>query len=125
MEEVVVTNIASDERLPKWSVPILARIFLFWAERDTGIATADLDTMPFIGQISPRPVLIIHGGEEDRVPPEHGQLLYDAAGDPKEYWFVPEAGHVNFELFEPEAYEERIVRFFDRYLLAGSNEGIG
>ncbi|MFN2223295.1 MAG: alpha/beta hydrolase, partial [Candidatus Promineifilaceae bacterium] len=73
----------------------------------------------------PRPLLILHGGQDHRVPADHGQRLYAAAGKPKEYWFVPEAGHVNFEQIVPEEYEHRVVGFFDRYVLAGPSASTG
>lgn len=103
--------------LPDWITPILARLIVFWAEREAGMKTEVLDTEAVIDQISPRPVLIIQGGNEDKISPDSGQRLYDAAGEPKELWFVPEAGHVNFEKFRPEEYEQRLLAFYDQYLL--------
>ncbi len=45
------------------------------------------------------------------------QMLYDAAREPKELWLVPKAGHVDFEQFEPVAYEQHLIVFFDDNLL--------
>jgi fermentation-respiration switch protein FrsA (DUF1100 family) len=117
MSESVELMIVSDVHAPRWSVPPLASLFIFWAGRKAGCTAADVDPLPHVAQISPRPLLIIHGGDENRVPPEHAHMLYEAAGKPKELWFVEEAGHVNFELFRPEEYAQRVVGFFDRALI--------
>ena len=116
MAEVAKFMISAAGLAPRWSVPVLARLFIFWAERKAGCTAADVDVLPHVSRISPRPLLSIHGGAENQVPPKHGRLLYEAAGQPKEFWFVPEAGHVNFEFFQPEEYQRRVLAFFDRYL---------
>ncbi|EEG77425.1 alpha/beta hydrolase [Dethiobacter alkaliphilus] len=38
----------------------------------------------YIGQIAPRPVLIVHGTTDEVVPVEHAKILYEAAQEPKE-----------------------------------------
>lgn len=117
-QETVETFIEYEHGTPQWLTPILARTFVFWAERAGDFETDALDTEIVVGRISPRPLLIIHGGSEDKIDPENGQQLYDAAGEPKEFWFVPEAGHVNFDKVRPAEYEARVTDFLDRYLLA-------
>jgi fermentation-respiration switch protein FrsA (DUF1100 family) len=44
-------------------------------------------------RIAPRPVLILHGDNDDTVPMEHAQRLFDSARQPKELMIVPGAGH--------------------------------
>ncbi|HYZ54392.1 MAG TPA: alpha/beta fold hydrolase [Streptosporangiaceae bacterium] len=44
-------------------------------------------------QISPIPLLIVHGDKDLYFPVEHAQRLYEAARDPKELWLVPGFGH--------------------------------
>ena len=43
--------------------------------------------------ISPRPLLLIHGDQDNIVPPEHAYKLYARAQDPKELVIIPGAGH--------------------------------
>lgn len=117
MVEAVEMLFATKLKAPRWSTAALARLFLFWAGRRVGCRFEEMTSLPHAGQISPRPLMIIHGGADDRVPAGHGRLYYDAAGEPKAYWFVEEAGHMNFELFRPAEYERRVVAFFDRTLL--------
>ena len=51
------------------------------------------------------------------IPSNSGELLYAAAGEPKELWYAEDVGHCQFDIEKPEEYERRIVGFFDQYLL--------
>ena len=67
--------------------------------------------------VSPRAVFFIvaergQGGEDVLTVP-----YYEAAGESKELWEVPGAGHTGGLRAQPEEYERRVVGFFDRELL--------
>lgn len=94
-----------------------APLILFWAEREAGFPSAEIDGTRWIGRISPRPVFLMQGGADDVISPGSGRLLYDAAGEPRELWFEPDIGHVRFFAKMPAAYEKRVVGFLNRYLL--------
>ena len=57
-------------------------------------------------QISPIPLLIVHGDSDPYFPVYHAQQLYDAAREPKELWLVPGFGHAESSL--PPALVDRI-----------------
>ena len=44
-------------------------------------------------QISPVPLLIVHGENDHYFPPEHARQLYMAAREPKDLWVMPGMGH--------------------------------
>ena len=44
-------------------------------------------------QISPVPLLIVHGEKDHYFPPEHARQLYMAAREPKDLWLMPGMGH--------------------------------
>ena len=46
-----------------------------------------------IGGIAPRPVVLIHGEEDEIVPISNARRLYDAAGEPKQLFILPGTGH--------------------------------
>jgi fermentation-respiration switch protein FrsA (DUF1100 family) len=90
---------------------------VFWGERELGIDSAEIDAKLWIGEISPRPVLLLQGGRDHIVSVDSGRLLYEAAGQPKELWFEPELGHASFDRQMPQAFEQRVVGFFEAHLL--------
>jgi dipeptidyl aminopeptidase/acylaminoacyl peptidase len=113
LNDTVSTSVTYFTDLPAFPfVPLI----VFWAERETGFRTDDIDATKWIAQISPRPVFLMQGGADVVISVESGQRLYDAAGEPKELWFDPELGHVEFDTKRAEEYEKRVVEFFDRYL---------
>jgi alpha-beta hydrolase superfamily lysophospholipase len=69
-----------------------------------------------IGEISPRPVLILHGGRDELIPPDTGSQLLAAAVEPKSLWYDSNASHVTLSADKPDEYERRIVAFFDAAL---------
>ena len=77
---------------------------------------SEADPIRWVSQISPRALLIIHGGQDPYVPTADARRLYEQAGEPKELWIVPEAGHREVDLRRPEEYRERVLGFFDRWL---------
>jgi fermentation-respiration switch protein FrsA (DUF1100 family) len=68
-------------------------------------------------RITPRPVLFIAAGPSEDSGHRTVRYFYESAGEPKEWWHLPEAGHGGVPQLRPEAYEERIVSFFNQALL--------
>lgn len=66
-----------------------------------------------IPKIAPRPTLIIHGGKDTIVNPMDATLLYNAAQEPKELWFLPNADHCGAYFDDRPAYVKKITDFFD------------
>ena len=48
----------------------------------------------WIKEITPVPVLVIHGNEDRIVPVHHASILYEEALDPKGFWRVIGVGHI-------------------------------
>lgn len=74
----------------------LATFLLTWPFQWLPTLTVDNDYSPLasIGELSPLPLVLIHGEADTIVPPHHAQRLYQAASLPKELWIVPGAGHI-------------------------------
>ena len=114
LNDTVSTSVEYFADLPAFP---FAPLIVFWAERETGFETEDIDATKWIAQISPRPVFLMQGGADVAISADSGQRLYDAAGEPKELWFDPELGHVEFDKERAVEFEKRVAEFFDRYLL--------
>jgi hypothetical protein len=69
-----------------------------------------------VPKIAPRPLLLIAAPNSP-----NGEDLnrgyYEAAGEPKTLWEIPESGHTGGIEARPAEYERRVVGFFDRALL--------
>lgn len=74
-----------------------------------------------VDKISPRPLLILHGGQDELIPSDTGERLFAAAAEPKFLWYAPDASHVKLSSDYPQEYEDRVVAFFDSAL----NDGVG
>jgi len=116
-QEVVESFIWFETGLPKPIIPLLARFIVFWAELEANMDSKALHTEAVVAQISPVPIMIIHGGADDKIGPNIGRQLFEAAAEPKELVWIEEAGHVNFEEFQPEIYNEALIKFFSQHLL--------
>lgn len=70
-----------------------------------------------VGDIGPRAVLIMHGGEDELVPLRSGEKLFAGAQEPKELWYEPGMRHNAFFRTMPLEYAQKVIAFLDRYLL--------
>ena len=69
-----------------------------------------------VDKISPRPLLLIAGGDDRLVPPEDCQSLYDKAGQPKKMVTLPGVGH--YEVYVPPAFDDvmrETVHWFEEH----------
>jgi uncharacterized protein len=67
-----------------------------------------------IGLLAPRPILLIAAGKQDIY---FNRLFYQAAGEPKELWELPQGEHGAAILSDSRAYMGRVIAFFQRELL--------
>jgi fermentation-respiration switch protein FrsA (DUF1100 family) len=74
-----------------------------------------------VGRIAPRPLFIIHGERDMRMPTEDVQAIMAAAGEPKELWIVPGADHGEPWMVAKDEFDQRLLGFFKR-TLGGKSE---
>lgn len=83
----------------------------------TGFSIDRLSPREVIGQIEPRPVLLIYGSREVSLVGARAQL--SAAGPHTQLWIVPSAGHGDYLQVAPEEYPRRVLEFFNQALIEG------
>jgi fermentation-respiration switch protein FrsA (DUF1100 family) len=115
LQDVIPTAIKKFAGLPPFP---FATLIQWFGERQLGFPASDVAPVRQIRLISPRPVFLMQGGRDTTIPPDSGQRLYDAAGEPRQLWFDPALEHNEFWYARPSEYEKRVVAFFDQYLLA-------
>lgn len=99
---------------PRWLASALAWLTIFLTSVRLRANLFRYEPVRWVGRISPRPILFIHGDRDQYCP--NFDELYAAAQPPKELWRVPEAGHTQVSEIWPEEYERRVIAFFDRFL---------
>lgn len=99
--------------LPKFPFNIFLRLAYILR---FGYAPERVSPQETIAQISPRAVFIINGEKDNETTPENAYRLFEKAGQPKELWVIPGAGHgESYGLYSDE-YQNKIVEFFKKNL---------
>lgn len=103
-----------------WMRPLIG----FFAEQVIGEfgVIEQISPMEVIGQISPRPVLIIQGLGDSVVPVDSGERLYQASGEPRTLWSEEGVEHVQMLHTFPDLYEQRLIEFFDQAFLSSGEQ---
>lgn len=70
----------------------------------------------FISRMAPRPILILSGAQDRLMPERDVRKLFEAAGEPKQIWIVPDASHAHCHDAAGLEYEARVTGFFERGL---------
>lgn len=98
--------------LPRTLVGMLSAVGgLFWGAKFSAVRP-----LRAISGVAPRPLLFIHGTDDDVISPQQSQRLAVAAAGHSELWLVEGAGHVGAYRSRPAEYVERVAGFFDRHL---------
>ena len=101
-----------DEMAVMVKLPLLRPLIRFFAETEAGANISAVSPVEKIAQISPRPVMIIAGENDQSIPAQSGQRLYAAAQEPRTLWIVPEVGHMGGFWRFPQQYEQRVIQFY-------------
>lgn len=90
-----------------------APLFRFGARASYRLTTGEdmdvLSPISVIGQIAPRPILLIYGTNEPGL--AGARLQQNAAGQNTQLWEVAGAGHGNYVAVAPDEYTRRVVGF--------------
>lgn len=102
----------SYRRIASWHIrrnPLLL-VSVWWLP---GLLMSDTyNPIDSVARIAPRPLLIMHGQADQVVDPAMARRLYEAAGQPKELWLIPEADHYGAMQDHPDEAKARLLRFF-------------
>lgn len=97
--------------------PVINPLAKFVASARTGLRLDGVSPLNDISRISPRPVYIVQGTQDTVAPPDSGEKLFDAAGEPRYLWEQKNVPHLSGYLDNPRRYQKRLIEFFDEWLL--------
>jgi len=94
-----------------------APLIVAFVEAEADFDLDDVRPIDYLDQIAPRPILFIHGEEDEKVHISNLDLLYEAAYEPKGKFQIPNAMHrINLVEADQDEFENRLVGFLDAYL---------
>jgi pimeloyl-ACP methyl ester carboxylesterase len=109
LEETVTHHAWLFLKLPKYPfVPLFLhyyrqRVHFDWRQFDVGVAAS---------RILPCPVLMIHGGKDERIPVAHGRRIFEILpGKDKQFFVVENATHGAGYRTAPDAYMAQVTDF--------------
>jgi predicted esterase len=79
-----------------------------------GVLSSPVEPAKYVGRISPRPVFMLNGTGDSRIPQRCSTRLYEAAAQPKTMRWI-DAGHVNIRAGE---FHRLVARQLSEWLLA-------
>lgn len=91
---------------------------LFKSSQKINEVMGPADPVNWVARISPRPLLMINGKDDQIVPKECTERLFAAAKEPKEIVWL-EGGHMP----QPDAVLRKVDEWLSKYLLAGQQAG--
>jgi dipeptidyl aminopeptidase/acylaminoacyl peptidase len=102
---------------PDWFVRLFVRTVLWrtgppWHE----IVGGGPNPANAIGNIAPRPILLIQGANDEMAPASQARENFALAGEPKELWIVDGAGHRGLRQAAGAEYDGRILAFLKKHL---------
>lgn len=95
---------------------VLKRLCSIWLNIKIGNKPSKhCQSMHIIHTIAPRPLLLLHGTNDEVVPYDHSKQLYNLAKEPKELWLAADAGHCLLFNKYPDEFKRRVLGFVKRY----------
>jgi len=97
---------------PFLSIPEMAKVTFPFLPIGSLLQTK-YDTLSKIGRVK-APLLIVHGENDEIVPFQHGQRLFETAREPKEFYSIKQARHNDLYLVGGQAYLKALDYFLHR-----------
>ncbi len=96
--------------------------FVLWVIKlRTGIYYPRINPVTYIDRLQARPLMIIHGAHDKRIPLADAVEFHRSAPWLKEFWLVRDADHENTYTINEANYEKNVIQFFKNYLIAGTS----
>jgi len=97
--------------------PYLPKIPFLWFVLSTyrlrfGIWPKDVAPQASAAALAPRPLFLIHGAVDPRMPLDQAKTMFLGASEPKTFWEIEGAGHLEGFSLNPNAYLTRLADFF-------------
>ncbi len=103
-------------------VPAFIMNWTMWVvEKTRGFDRDEICPLEVVEQIAPRPLLVIHGTEDQRITEEQVRRLFAAAEQPKSLWLVEGATHSGIRSPVLDILAPDVISFLDAAWRDGAN----
>jgi fermentation-respiration switch protein FrsA (DUF1100 family) len=93
---------------------VLAKNWLTWLLQPFAyIALSDKFAPTKIKELSPVPLLILHGEKDSVVPVSQSKALFAEASEPKQLWLLPEGRHGDSFFTENKIYRQKLLEYLN------------
>jgi fermentation-respiration switch protein FrsA (DUF1100 family) len=110
LEQVVTDTLRLRFSIPRFPIVLLA---LFLASRRLQVGLLEVSMPEVIEAIGTRPILVVSGGRDPRMPPEVGERLLARAANGMKHLVVPEADHAECWAMGQPAYGNRVLELIE------------
>lgn len=94
---------------------MLSETLLFQLKLRLGIDAEHLRPIDQISAID-APLLMIAGNKDQHTTLNDSQQLFERARQPKNFWLVENAGHVDFYRYDPRGYAKNVLKFLGEHI---------
>jgi pimeloyl-ACP methyl ester carboxylesterase len=108
---------------PAFIAPLVANVGCRATALHLRFPLTAFDPLEVVHRIGPRPLLLIHGVEDEVIPVRSAHALYSRAAEPKELWLIDGLKHCRALDEAYDAFKERVVGFFERHLTGAAPSG--
>lgn len=85
----------------------------WWLQPVSYLFISDAEAPEPLNQISPVPLLFIHGDQDSVIEPESSQEMFQASTEPKELWIIPGGGHGNLYEIHQGQLRQRLLNYLE------------
>ena len=111
VHDLIAQETARATVFPQWAVPVFVPGMKVIARVLYGIDVGAVVPEKAAGTLG-YPILVIHGGEDSRVPVEQSVRIYTSASAGSELWLVHGSDHADAVVDAPDEYVERVDAYF-------------
>ncbi|MEY4561556.1 MAG: hypothetical protein RLZZ618_833 [Pseudomonadota bacterium] len=98
---------------------LLAPLLLWQLPLRADVSSDDLRPIRHMASLN-APVFVMSGANDDHTTIAESQRIFEAAREPKFFWAVEGAAHIDLHNHRPQAYADRVMPFLEMFLRTGS-----
>ena len=118
--DLILREVKFRTGLPGWFTLAFVPCAVFLAQRIFDISLEGMSPETAVAELD-FPVLVIHGTEDSRIPPDHSRRVFDASPEGSRLWVVEGVAHAESFVENKAEYADRVAAYFLSRL--GSEEG--